>query len=314
MSDSAQVATAIQRNINSVVLGKNDSIILTLATFLCGGHLLIEDAPGLGKTLLAKAFSRTFDLAYKRVQCTPDLLPTDITGVSMYNPRDGEFRFVPGPVFSNILLADEINRATPRAQSALLECMAEGQVSVDGVTHRLDQPFMVIATQNPIEFTGTHPLPEAQLNRFFMRISMGYPDQDCELEMMKAHQYSEPIEQLRSVVSREQITQLQAAVQAVPVDEKVLKYIAAVVRATRDFDGVELGASPRGSMALMKAAQATALLTGESYVTPQMVKRMAVPVLAHRLVLAHRSQLTGASAESVVRAVLDQVDTPVGTD
>ena len=312
MSDLAQVATAIHKNINSVVLGKNDSIILTLVSFLCGGHLLIEDAPGLGKTLLAKAFSRTFDLKYKRVQCTPDLLPTDITGVSMYNPKDGDFRFVPGPVFANILLADEINRATPRAQSALLECMAEGQVTVDGITHRLDQPFMVIATQNPIEFTGTHPLPEAQLDRFFMRISMGYPEEECELDMMRAHQFAEPIEQLQSVVSTEQIGQLKEAVQNVPIDDRVMQYIAAIVRATRDFDGVELGASPRGSMALMKASQATALLTGQSYVTPQMVKRMAIPVLAHRLVLAHRSQLTGSSAESVIQAVLHQVETPVG--
>ena len=312
MSDLSTLATAIHRNINTVVLGKNDSIILALATFLCGGHLLIEDAPGLGKTLLAKAFSRTFDLDYKRVQCTPDLLPADITGVSIYNPKEGEFRFMPGPVFANILLADEINRATPRAQSALLECMAEAQVSVDGITHTLDQPFMVIATQNPVEFTGTHPLPEAQLDRFFMRISMGYPDEECELEMMRSHQFAEPIQQLRSITSKEQILQLKAAVQQIAVDDKVMKYIAAIVRATREFEGVELGASPRGSMSLMKASQAAALLTGQGFVTPQMVKKMAVPVLAHRLVLAHRSRLGGSSAEAIIRAVLNQVETPVG--
>jgi MoxR-like ATPase len=312
MSDLSSLATAIHHNISTVVLGKNDSILLALATFLCGGHLLIEDAPGLGKTLLAKAFSRTFDLDYKRVQCTPDLLPADITGVSIYNPKEGEFRFMPGPVFANILLADEINRATPRAQSALLECMAEAQVSVDGITHPLDQPFMVIATQNPVEFTGTHPLPEAQLDRFFMRISMGYPDEGCELAMMRSHQFAEPIHQLRSIASKEQIMQLKTAVQQISVDDKVMKYIAAIVRATREFDGVELGASPRGSMSLMKAAQAAALLTGQGFVTPQMVKKMAVPVLAHRLVLAHRSRLGGSSAESVIQAVLNQVETPVG--
>jgi MoxR-like ATPase len=312
MSDLSSLVAAIHRNINSVVLGKNDSIILALATFLCGGHLLIEDAPGLGKTLLAKAFSRTFDLNYKRVQCTPDLLPADITGTSIYNPREGEFRFVPGPVFANILLADEINRATPRAQSALLECMAEAQVSVDGITHILDQPFMVIATQNPVEFTGTHPLPEAQLDRFFMRISMGYPDEACELEMMRSHQFAEPIQQLRSIASQEQIMQLKNAVQQITIDDKVMKYIASIVRATREFEGVELGASPRGSMSLMKASQAAALLTGQNFVTPQMVKRMAAPVLAHRLILAHRSRLGGSSGESVIQAVLCQVETPVG--
>jgi MoxR-like ATPase len=312
MSDLSGLVAAIHRNINSVVLGKNDSIILALATFLSGGHLLIEDAPGLGKTLLAKAFSRTFDLNYKRAQCTPDLLPSDITGASIYNPKEGEFRFLPGPVFANILLADEINRATPRAQSALLECMAEAQVTVDGITHTLEQPFMVIATQNPVEFTGTHPLPEAQLDRFFMRISMGYPDEACEIEMMRSHQFSEPIQQLRSIASREQIMQLKTAVQKVAIDDKVMRYIASIVRATREYDGVELGASPRGSMSLMKASQATALLTGQNFVTPQMVKRMAIPVLAHRLVLAHRSRLGGSSSESVIQSVLNQVETPVG--
>lgn len=190
--------------------------------------------------------------------------------------------------------------------------MAEAQVSVDGTTHLLDQPFMVIATQNPVEFTGTHPLPEAQLDRFFMRISMGYPDEGSELAMMRSHQFAEPIHQLRSIASKEQIMQLKMAVQKISVDDKVMKYIAAIVRATREFDGVELGASPRGSMSLMKASQAAALLTGQSFVTPQMVKKMAVPVLAHRLVLAHRSRLGGSSAESVIQAVLNQVETPVG--
>lgn len=312
MSDLSSLVADIHRNINSVVLGKNDSIILALTTFLCGGHLLIEDAPGLGKTLLAKAFSRTFDLDYKRVQCTADLLPADITGTSIYNPKEGEFRFVPGPVFANLVLADEINRATPRAQSALLESMAEAQVSVDGITHVLDQPFMVIATQNPVEFTGTHPLPEAQMDRFFMRISMGYPDETSELQMMRSHQFAEPIQKLTSIASREQIFELKSAVQNVAIDDKVMQYIASIVRATREFEGVELGASPRGSMSLMKASQAAALLAGQDYVTPQMVKQMAVPVLAHRLLLAHRSRLGGSSGESVVSAVLDQVATPVG--
>ena len=312
MTELSVLVKNIHQNVSSVVLGSHESIVMAMATLLCGGHLLIEDAPGLGKTLLAKAFARTFDLDYKRVQCTPDLLPADITGVSMYNPLDGEFRFVPGPVFANILLADEINRATPRAQSALLESMAEAQVSVDGVTRKLDKPFMVIATQNPIEFSGTHPLPEAQLDRFFMRISMGYPKKEYELEMMRSHQYQEPIDGLGAVAGKEEIIRLQAAVQDILVDPKVMEYIVSIVRASREFDGVELGASPRGSMALMKASQALALLSGEDFVTPQMVKKMAVPVLAHRLVLAHRRVLGGASAESVVRDILNQVETPVG--
>ena len=312
MTELSVLVKNIHQNVSSVVLGSHDSIVMAMATLLCGGHLLIEDAPGLGKTLLAKAFARTFDLDYKRVQCTPDLLPADITGVSMYNPLDGEFRFVPGPVFANILLADEINRATPRAQSALLESMAEAQVSVDGVTRKLDKPFMVIATQNPIEFSGTHPLPEAQLDRFFMRISMGYPKKEYELEMMRSHQYQEPIDGLGAVAGKEEIIRLQAAVQDILVDPKVMEYIVSIVRASREVDGVELGASPRGSMALMKASQALALLSGEDFVTPQMVKKMAVPVLAHRLILAHRRVLGGASAESVVRDILNQVETPVG--
>jgi len=312
MTELSVLVKNIHQNVSSVVLGSHESIVMAMATLLCGGHLLIEDAPGLGKTLLAKAFARTFDLDYKRVQCTPDLLPADITGVSMYNPLDGEFRFVPGPVFANILLADEINRATPRAQSALLESMAEAQVSVDGVTRKLDKPFMVIATQNPIEFSGTHPLPEAQLDRFFMRISMGYPKKEYELEMMRSHQYQEPIDGLGAVAGKEEIIRLQAAVQDILVDPKVMEYIVSIVRASRELDGVELGASPRGSMALMKASQALALLSGEDFVTPQMVKKMAVPVLAHRLILAHRRVLGGASAESVVRDILNQVETPVG--
>jgi len=312
MTELSVLVEKIHQNISSVVLGSHDPIVMAMATLLCGGHLLIEDAPGLGKTLLAKAFARTFDLDYKRVQCTPDLLPADITGVSMYNPLDGEFRFVPGPVFANILLADEINRATPRAQSALLESMAEAQVSVDGVTRKLDKPFMVIATQNPIEFSGTHPLPEAQLDRFFMRISMGYPKKEYELEMMRSHQYQEPIDRLGAVAGKEEINRLQAAVQDILVDPKVMEYIVSIVRASREFDGVELGASPRGSMALMKASQALALLSGEDFVTPQMVKKMAVPVLAHRLVLAHRRVLGGASSESVVLDILNRVETPAG--
>ena len=312
MTELSVLVEKIHQNVSSVVLGSHDSIVMAMATLLCGGHLLIEDAPGLGKTLLAKAFARTFDLDYKRVQCTPDLLPADITGVSMYNPLDGEFRFVPGPVFANILLADEINRATPRAQSALLEGMAEAQVSVDGVTRKLDKPFMVIATQNPIEFSGTHPLPEAQLDRFFMRISMGYPKKEYELEMMRSHQYQEPIDRLGAVAGKEEINRLQAAVQDILVDPKVMEYIVSIVRASRALDGVELGASPRGSMALMKASQALALLSGEDFVTPQMVKKMAVPVLAHRLVLAHRRVLGGASSESVVLDILNRVETPVG--
>lgn len=311
MDSLSGLAQRIEANINSVVLGKPEAVRRTLITFLCGGHLLIEDAPGLGKTLLAKAFSRTFALDFKRVQCTPDLLPTDITGVSIYDQKDGEFRYVPGPVFTNILLVDEINRATPRSQSALLECMAEAQVTADGKTRELGLPFMVIATQNPIEFSGTHPLPEAQLDRFMMRISLGYPDIEDEMSMMKSHVRGEPVDELQAVAHEEQIEQLKAAVREVYVDEKVLRYIGEITAATRDHTGIELGASPRGSMSLMKAAQAAAFLEGSDFVTPQNVKDMARPVLSHRLLLAHRAQLTGSGANSAIEDILDQVPVPV---
>lgn len=299
------------KNISKVIIGKKDAVLLTIATLICRGHLLIEDAPGLGKTVLAKSLAMSLDTEFKRVQCTPDLLPSDITGVSVYNQQSGEFNFVQGPVFTNILLSDEINRATPRTQSSLLEAMAENQVTVDGETHPLPPVFMVIATQNPIEYHGTYPLPEAQLDRFFMRISLGYPNLDQEVDIMQMQRERHPLESLRPVLDVKQLLSIQQKVRQVHIEVDVVRYIAAIVQATREHEGLLLGASPRGSLALMKASQAMALLAGKDYVPPHTVKQVAEAVLAHRLIGKPMQRTEGITEESILRSILGRVPVPV---
>lgn len=274
----------LQQNLSRVIQTQPHNLKLVLVTLLCRGHLLLEDAPGLGKTTLARALAQSLQLRMKRLQCTPDLMPSDITGISVYNSEEHKFHFMPGPVFSNILLADEINRATPRTQSALLEAMAEGTVTADRKTYQLPNPFMVLATQNPVEFSGTYPLPEAQLDRFFMRISLGYPDEQQEVAMLLAQQSGHPLDKLQAVMTEQQLLALQAMVEKVTLNEAMVRYISQLVRATREHKQVRLGASPRGSLALMRAARAMAILSGKKTVTPEFVRPLLEPVLAHRLI------------------------------
>ena len=311
MADHKELLTRLYNNIARVIVGKNDPIVFTLVTLLCHGHLLLEDAPGLGKTMLARALAKSLKMDFKRVQCTPDLLPSDITGVGIYNQQSGAFEFVRGPVFTNILLADEINRTTPRTQSALLEAMAENQVTVDGTTHSLPGVFMVIATQNPIEFHGTYPLPEAQLDRFFMRISLGYPKVEDEVKMMQMQQDHHPIEDISAVLSPDVIEKMQKAVTKIHMEPNVQRYIADIVAATRNHPDIELGVSPRGSLALMKAAQAMAFVSGQTFVDPGIIKRIIVPVLGHRLIPKTQVQLSGKGVGDILMSVLDNVAVPV---
>lgn len=301
---------ALLENISKVIVGKEQTVKQLCAALLAGGHVLLEDAPGLGKTMLARALARSISGRFSRIQCTPDLLPSDITGVSVYNELTREFEFKPGPVFGNIVLVDEINRTSPRTQSSLLEAMAETQVSVDNRTYDLDAPFMVIATQNPIEFHGTYPLPEAQLDRFLMKLGIGYPDLGEEIDIMQMQRERHPIETLESVIDASDVVRLQSQVHTVTIKEELLRYIAALVRATRAHPDVELGASPRGSISLMRTAQALALIEGQAYVDPRIVKQAAVPVLAHRLVLKARFA-EARGAEKIIEEILSQVAVPV---
>jgi len=303
--------TTLSANIEKVIVGKKNVVDLALVTLLCKGHLLIEDVPGLGKTMLARSIAGSLALQFKRVQFTPDLLPSDITGVSIYSQKTGEFEFKAGPIFTNILLTDEINRASPRTQSSLLESMEERQATIDGVTYRLPGIFMVIATQNPIELQGTYPLPEAQLDRFFMRLSMGYPSPEQETEIMSMQIKEHPIYSVQPVLSGDELNSLQDSVSQVFLEKSVMDYIVKIVNATRTHDDLVLGASLRGSLSLMRASQATAVLRDMEYVEPSMVKMVAGPVLAHRIIVRPQAKLRGVTEEKIIGDILAAVPVPV---
>jgi len=306
------ISERLLANVEQVIVGKTEVIRLTIIGLLCQGHLLIEDVPGTGKTMLAKSLARSIGGTFNRIQFTPDMLPSDVTGVSMFNQKTGEFEYRPGPVMANIVLTDEVNRATPKTQSALLEAMEERQVTVDGVTHPTPSPFLVLATQNPIEYEGTFPLPEAQLDRFLLRISLGYPSPAEEIRMIEAQQIAHPVDSLKQAVSIEELQQAQAAVRHVTVASELKRYILEIVTATRRHEDVYVGASPRGSLALFRAAQARAAVLGREYAVPDDVKAAAVPALAHRLIVGSAARVRDVDTRAVIQEILRSLPVPGG--
>jgi MoxR-like ATPase len=310
MQEVQTVGQRIVDNVEKVIIGKHEEVQLGLIALLCQGHVLIDDVPGVGKTMLAKSISRSLGCSFKRIQFTPDMLPSDVTGVSVYDQSTGRFEFRPGPVMANIVLTDEINRATPKTQSALLEAMEEHQVTVDGVTHVLERPFLVLATQNPIEYEGTFPLPEAQLDRFLMRISLGYPSPADEILILEAQQYVHPIETIEQVVDRAELLEMQERIKDVFVHDAIKEYIVALVGATRSHADVYLGSSPRGALALYKTCQARSAVLGRDYVIPDDVKALAETTLAHRLIVNPAARIREVDPRTVVKEVLQTVEAP----
>jgi len=311
ISPVTEAADRFISNVGKVIVGKKEVIELVLVALLCEGHVLIEDVPGIGKTMLAKATAGSLGCTFRRVQSTPDLLPSDITGIHYYNQKTAEFEFRPGPIMTNILLVDEINRATPRTQSCLLECMQEQQVTVDLETLPLPRPFLVLATQNPVELEGTFPLPEAQLDRFLLKLKLGYPAEDEESTILSRFQQENPLDNMVSVIEVKELLELQKLCQQVYVEASIRKYAIAITRATRDYQGIELGASPRASLGLHHASQALAAIRGRNYVIPDDVKYLAVPALAHRLIAKTEARLRGHSLENIVNEVVTTVPVPV---
>ncbi|MDQ2906902.1 MAG: MoxR family ATPase [Ktedonobacteraceae bacterium] len=313
MQSVQDLAAAVQRviaNVENVIVGKAEPVAFSLIAVICRGHVLIEDVPGVGKTVLTKSIARSIGCTFKRIQFTPDLLPSDVTGTSIYNQKTGNFEFRPGPIMAQIVLADEINRATPKTQSALLEAMEEAQLTIDGVSYRLPEPFMVMATQNPIEYEGTFPLPEAQLDRFMMNISLGYPKAADEMNILNSHQHHHPLEDLTQIMTAEELIHIQQQVRNIHVDPSIREYIVAIANATRNHNNIYLGTSPRGSLALFRAAQALAGMHGRGYVIPDDVKLLAKPTLAHRIIVTPAARVRSITSTAILDEILQSVPVP----
>lgn len=309
--DVTTVSRRLIANVEQVVVGKRQQIVQTLVAWFCEGHVLLEDVPGVAKTIMARAFARSVGCTFKRIQCTPDLLPTDVTGGSVFNQKASEFEFRPGPIFAQVVLADEINRATPRTQAALLEAMAESSVTIDGETHRLKPPFLLIATQNPVDHEGTFPLPEAQLDRFLIKLSLGYPSLDDEVQMLDMLKREHPLDKLQPVITAEQLVACQRAVRTVNVDPKIRRYITEIVHASRAHHDIRLGGSPRASIALYRSSQAVAAIRGRSYVEPDDVKQIVPAVLGHRIILQPESRLQNVMVSELLTEILDETKAPL---